>query len=102
MINVGINQLTQDMDAQITRSSGDEHIADRLALTLAEGAEGVALKQVVDGGIIVAGYLIESLGIALTGNEARQFSRCGVGKHITVGHVQSGLVGLDDHTGNHE
>ena len=102
MINVGINQLAQDMDAQITRSSGDEHIADRLAFALTEGAEGVALKQVVDGGIVVAGYLIGSLVIALTGNEARQFSRCGVGKHITVGHVQSGLVGLDDHTGNHE
>ena len=102
IVNVGIDELAQDVNAQIARGACDEHIADGLTLTLTESIECVALEEVVDGGIVEARHLVGSLGVAITRDEACQFSWRGIGKHIAVGYMHAGLVGLDDDAGDDE
>ena len=36
------------------------------------------------------------------GHELRQQARCGMCEHIAVGYVQAGLVGLNNHLGDHQ
>ena len=41
---VGVDELAQDVDAQITRGTRDEHVAERTTFALTEGIERIVLQ----------------------------------------------------------
>ena len=46
---IGVNEFTQDVDAQVTRGSRQQHVAQRLTFTVAEVVERVPLQQGIEG-----------------------------------------------------
>ena len=104
--SIRVDESAEDMYAQVSCGTREEHIAQSLSFSLAEVAERVALQQVVDGGVVEAGHLIcaliGTLTSCLSDDEACQLPWGGVGKDVAVGHVEPRLVGLDDDTCHHE
>ena len=100
---IGVDELTQDVNAQISGGTGEQHIAQVEAFTFAEGIERVELQQIVDSGIVVVRHLVGTGAFGgRAGDQSGQLAGSGIGKDIAVGHMHAGLVGLDDDTGDHE
>ena len=93
------------MDAQIASSTRQQHITQRLALTLFESLEGVLLQQVVDSGIVEFGdtRITRHFGFAsISRDELGQQLWCRIGEEVAIGHMLSGLVCFDDDSRHHE
>ena len=90
------------MNTQIAGSTRQQHVAQRLTLALAEVVERVTLQQVINGGIVEVGDGIALVSAFAAIDQLCQLTRRRIGKHITVGHMQSGLVGFDDDTRDDE
>ena len=52
ILSIGVDELAQDVDSQVTCSARHEYVAQFLAFALAEALQHVALQQVVDGGVV--------------------------------------------------
>ena len=53
ILSVAVDEFAEDMHAQIASGTGYQYIAQRLCFSLLESLERIALKQGVDGGIVV-------------------------------------------------
>ena len=91
------------MNAKVTRGTGEQYIAQRLAFAFAEAVQCVIAQQVVNTGIVEFGYIVIVCGDdRIARNECGKLSRGGVGEDIAVSHVHSRFVGFDDDTRHHE
>ena len=63
MRSITVDQLAQDVDAQIACGAGNQNIAQRLTLAHAEESQRVTLQEVVDGRIVEAGNRVIFLGL---------------------------------------
>ena len=98
---VAVNQLLEDMDSEEARSPREQHITDGLLLAVAEGIEGVVLKDAVDARIVeVADFHI--LVNAISRDETGQQAWRRVGEHVAIGDMMPSLVRLDNHTRHHQ
>ena len=74
-----------------------------MAFAIAEGIEGVAFKNMVDGAVVViTGLFVFVLVDGAARKEIGQHSWCRVGEHVTIGDMMTGLIGSDDDTRHHK
>ena len=106
MGNIPVDQLTQDVDAQIACGTCNQDVAQLLTFAHAEESQRVALQEVVDGRVVEAGHRVVLLGLCridgFTSNQTSQLAWRGIGKYLTIRHVEIGFIGLDDDTSDDE
>ena len=97
LASVAVDQVSQHMDAEIAGSTGQQHVAQRLPLALAEVIERITAQHVVDGGIVVVGHLVIARRSVsrhrVTRDEGCQAPGGRIVEHVAVGHMEALLVG---------
>ena len=92
------------MDAQITRGSCDEDIAQLLWFATQECLHVILLQEGIDAGVVVVDNLVIGIGVRVlfARHELCQQTWGGMGEYIAVSHVVASLVSFDYYLCYHE